>query len=158
VAFQQRPGGEGDDLLITGSSDTTLKTWQWRSGICLDTHRHHHNWVFSVASSPNGETFASGSHDRTVCIWDADTGDCRHCCTGHSHLVSSVAYSPNGSILASGSQDQSVRLWDTQTGACVGILQAPRLYEGMNLSGTTGLTAAQLDTLKALGAITENQG
>jgi WD40 repeat protein/DNA-binding Xre family transcriptional regulator len=141
-----------DEILITGSSDTTLKAWRWRPGKCLRTHAKHRNWVFSVAVSPDGSRFVSGSHDRTLCIWDAKTGDCLHNCTGHEHLVSSVAYSPDGRLIASGSQDQSVRLWDSQTGECVGILRAPRLYEGMNLAQVTGLTAAQLQTLKALGA------
>lgn len=33
------------------------------------------------------------------------------------------------------------------------MLQAPRPYEGMNINGITGLTAAQIASLKALGAV-----
>jgi WD40 repeat protein len=149
VAFQPAPNG---DRLITASSDNTLKSWRWPTGDCLHTHTGHSNWVFAVAVSPDGSTFASGSHDRTVCIWDAHTGDCRHRCTGHGHLVSAIAYSPDGRIIASGSQDQSVRLWDSQSGECIGILRAPRLYEGMTLTAATGLTEAQRQTLGTLGA------
>jgi hypothetical protein len=34
-------------------------------------------------------------------------------------------------------------------------LRADRPYEGMNITGTTGLTAAQKQALKALGAIAD---
>lgn len=155
VAFQPLSQSQPEDteVLVSGSSDTTLKSWHWRTGDCLETYIGHTNWIFSVACAPDGRTFASGAHDRTVRIWDAATGRCRYCCTGHEHLVSSVAYSPDGQLIASGSQDQSVRLWDSQNGKCIGILRAPRLYEGMILTTATGLTAAQYKTLAALGAI-----
>jgi WD40 repeat protein len=90
-----------------------------------------------------------------VRLWDAKIGECLHVCTGHEHLVSSIAFHPYGRIVASGSQDQTVRLWDVQTGQCDRILLAARLYEGMNIIGAKGLTAAQKATLKNLGALTE---
>ncbi|MEM9004625.1 MAG: WD40 repeat domain-containing protein [Cyanobacteria bacterium P01_F01_bin.86] len=155
VAFQPLAADSSDEteVLLSGSSDTTLKSWCWQTGDCLETYAQHTNWVFSVAYAPDGRTFASGSHDRTLRLWDAETGHCHHCCIGHEHLISSVAYSPDGKLVASGSQDQSVRLWDSQSGECVGILRAPRLYEGMDLTDATGLTEAQRQTLEALGAI-----
>lgn len=144
---------ESEEILLTSSSDRTLKTWRWPTGDCLRTHYQHSNWVFSAAYSPDGDRFASGSHDHTVGIWDTNTGDFLYSCKGHDHLVSSVAYSPDGQIIASGSQDQSVRLWNSYTGDEIGILQTPRLYEGLNLVGATGLTKAQQQTLIALGAV-----
>ena len=39
------------------------------------------------------------------------------------------------------------------TGECLRTLQPPRLYEEMDITGITGLTVAQKDTLKVLGAI-----
>jgi hypothetical protein len=44
-------------------------------------------------------------------------------------------------------------LWDVETGECLRTLRAERLYEGMNITGVTGLTEAQKATLKALGAV-----
>ncbi|MDB9529818.1 NB-ARC domain-containing protein [Oscillatoria sp. CS-180] len=151
VDFQATSAVE-DDILVTSSSDGTLKIWQWQTGTCLQTYKQHTNWVFAVACAPDRSVFASGSHDRTVRIWDTKTGQCLHCCTGHEHVVSSVAYSSDGRLIASGSQDQSVRLWDSQTGECMGLLRAPRLYEGMILRDVIGLTEAQQQTLEALGA------
>ncbi len=82
----------------------------------------HTGYVFSVAWSPDGHTFASGSHDQTIRLWDAQTARALHILTGHSMSVSSVAWSPDGHTLASGSDDQTIRLWDAQTAHALHIL------------------------------------
>jgi WD40 repeat protein len=56
-------------------------------------------------------------------------------------------------MLASGSEDETIKLWNIETGICIKTLKAKRLYEGMNITGVTGV---QKTTLKALGAV-ENQ-
>jgi WD40 repeat protein len=65
----------------------------------------------------------------------------------------SVVFSSDGKILASSSQDETIKLWDVQTSECLKTLRPPRPYEGMNITGVTGLTEAQKATLKVLGAI-----
>ncbi len=71
-------------------------------------------------------------------------------------MVWSVAFSPDGCTLASGSQDETIKLWDVQTGECLKTLRPDRPYERMNITGVTGLTEAQKATLRALGAV-ENE-
>ena len=79
---------------------------------------------------------------------------------GHTGSVSSIAFQPNRHgvtldhqiILASASYDETLRLWNVHTGECLKILRPERLYEGMNITGVTGLTEAQKATLRALGA------
>ena len=56
-------------------------------------------------------------------------------------------------FVLSGSDDRTIKLWDVKTGRCMKTLTVDRLYEGMNIQGATGLTVAQKNTLKALGAI-----
>lgn len=46
-----------------------------------------------------------------------------------------------------------MKLWDVETGECLRTFWAQRPYEGMDITGATGLTDAQKATLKALGAI-----
>lgn len=72
---------------------------------------------------------------------------------GHTSWVYSVTWSPDGRILISSSQDETIKIWDINTGECLKTLRADRLYEGMNITGTRGLTDAQKVTLKALGAV-----
>jgi len=147
VAFS--PSGE---MLASGSSDNTVKLWDIRNGECLYTLQGHRNWVHSVAFSPSGEVLASGSSDNTVKLWDIRNGECLNTFQGHTHQVLSVAFCRDGETLASSSSDETIKLWDVLTGECLKTL-TDRPYEGMNITGVTGLTEAEKATLKALGAI-----
>ena len=143
--------------VASGSADQTVKLWDVNTGNCIKTLTGHTNWVWSVAFSPDGKTLVSSSYDRTVRLWDVSTGGCIRTLTGHTSEIYSVSFSPDGQIVASGSDDQTARLWDASTGECIKILRAPKLYEGMNITGVTGLTQAQKATLITLGAIAHGE-
>ena len=96
---------------------------------------------------------ASGSGDRTIRLWDVRTGQTLQILKGHASGVSSVCFSPDSWTLASGGEDGTIKLWDVQTGECLATLRPDRPYERMNITGVTGLTEAQIATLKALGAV-----
>ena len=55
-------------------------------------------------------------------------------------------------MLGSGSDDSTVRLWDTTTGKCIRVLRRERPYEGTNITGVQGLSEAQKEALRLLGA------
>ncbi|XWK88901.1 MAG: hypothetical protein U7127_02215 [Phormidium sp.] len=71
---------------------------------------------------------------------------------GHTNQIRTLAFSIGGNAIASGSADGTIKIWDVQTGECLRTLQAKRPYEGMNITGITGLNEAEKATLKALGA------
>jgi WD40 repeat protein len=151
------PGG---DLLASGSIEREIKLWDVATGKCLQTLLGHTHFVWSVAFSPDGRSLASGSFDRTIRLWDLNTGECLKVLQGHENGVFSVAFVPqqgtnipDHQLLASSSADATIRLWDIETGECIKILRSPRPYEGMNITGVTGITAAQKSTLRVLGAI-----
>jgi hypothetical protein len=54
--------------------------------------------------------------------------------------------------VASGGDDGIVRLWDTSSGTLQRTLRAERRYEGLDITGLTGVTEAQRQALLALGA------
>ena len=142
--------------VATGSEDTTVKIWDVETGTCLHTLEGHTALVRSIAFSPNGAILASGSADQTIKLWNVESGKCLQTLDGHTGLVFAVAFSmddQNRPILASGSHDETIRLWDSETGQCLKVLRSDRLYEGMNITGVTGLTDAQRSTLYSLGAV-----
>ncbi|NQE36062.1 eIF2A-related protein [Microcoleus asticus] len=143
--------------LVSGSADQTVKLWDVNTGNCIKTLTGHTNWVWSVAFSPDGKTLVSSSYDQTVRLWDVSTGGCIRTLTAHTREIYSVSFSPDGQTVASGCADETARLWDVNTGECLKILKPPRLYEGMNITGVTGLTEAQKATLIALGAIAHGE-
>ncbi len=145
------------DLLANGSEDSSIRIWQIHTGECLYVLSGHTACVTGTAFSPDGGYLASSSKDATVRIWDVATGECIKILAGHTDLVNYVVYHPDPQrrLLASCSHDETIRLWDTQTWECLKVLRPQRAYEDMNITGATGLSLAQLATLKTLGAITK---
>ncbi|MBW4606944.1 MAG: hypothetical protein KME22_06880 [Hassallia sp. WJT32-NPBG1] len=152
IAFS--PDGQ---ILASSGDDQIVKLWDVHTGQCLKNLQGHQSRVWSVAFSPDGHILASSGDDQTVKLWDIHTGQCLKTLRGHTSWVRSLTFSPDNYILASGSEDETIKLWDIKTGECLKTLRIQRLYEGMNITGVTGLTTAQLLTLKALGAIEEGE-
>jgi WD40 repeat protein len=142
-------------LLASGGNDCTVRLWNIQNGECCRIFNGHTGAVSKVAFNLNGSSLASASKDYTVRIWDLSTGECIKILEGHTDLVNYVVYHPDPQrhLLASCSHDETIRLWDTDTWECIKVLRPQRVYEEMNITGVTGLTAAQRITLKGLGAI-----
>lgn len=150
-------------LIASGSYDQTIKIWHVETGTCLNTVPGHRDRILSIAFHPYLPILASSSQDSTVKLWQipqlsqqvnpSSQPTCLQTLTGHSKGVSTVAFSQDGRRLATGGEDENMMIWDVDTHTCQQTLRADRPYEGMNLTGATGLTPAQRATLKALGAI-----
>ncbi|MBW4466599.1 MAG: pentapeptide repeat-containing protein [Pegethrix bostrychoides GSE-TBD4-15B] len=138
--------------LASASSDQTIRLWAVKSGLCQQVLRGHNNNVWAVAFSADGKLLASSSLDQTVRLWNL-TGDCLGVLPVQNQSVrSSVAFDPTGGLLATGSHS-SILVWDIATGQQLTRLIPRRPYQDSNIVNTIGITAAQKETLKALGMV-----
>ncbi len=171
-----------DRVLASGGSDGTVILWDLATGDRVWTFQAHPSLVLAVAFSPDGAVLASSGGDGVVKLWNiaerpepqssaenrpatrAPVGAAPPLChtlQGHHNWIRFLAYSTDGKLLASCSQDGTIKLWDcSEPGlathkppACRQTLRVQRPYEGAQITGVTGLTAAQKNTLKLLGAI-----
>ena len=81
-----------------------------------------------------------------------ETGECLRTFVGHERRVRSVDVSSDGETIVSGSMDTTLKVWCLDQDQCLRTLQPSRPYEGMRIRGVTGVTDAQVESLKALGA------
>ncbi|OUL20632.1 hypothetical protein BV372_32705 [Nostoc sp. T09] len=110
--------------LAAGSFDQTVRIWDLETRQCYQTLIGNHNWVWSVAFSPDNRTFATGSSfEGMTRLWDIETGECLHVLPGHQDLLWAIAFSPDGRILASCSSDGIIQLWDVASGDRLATLE-----------------------------------
>ena len=120
--------GKGDNLLITGSYDQTLKIWDLKRRTCKCTLTGHKNIVNCILTHSSGYLL-TGSEDSTVKIWDiniitkGDIGNKTYSPIAHIHHgegveVRDLVELEDGSILSIcvGSKTLGVRMWVLEGG------------------------------------------
>lgn len=100
-----------DNILATGSYDTTVKIWNIETGECIRTLRGHTSAVRTLQFDDS--KLISGSFDKTIKIWNWQTGECLSTLQCHTEGVLSVHF--DGCTLASGSVDRSVKVFSFDT-------------------------------------------
>ncbi len=140
-------------LVAVGGDDSVLRLWHVHTQQMEREFDEGDGYIRAIAFSPDGRLLASGGTNNTISLWEIATGRCSQKLHGHTNWVRSIVFSPDGQTLASASQDWTICLWDVEAGKCRQVLRTPRIYEGMVIMGTTGLSPAQQQMLKRLGAI-----
>ncbi len=140
-------GREGGELFV----------WDAQRGEHLRTMVGHPEIVYALAWGANDERLISGGDDGALRWWDVQNGKCLWVREAHQGMVQSLRRSPDGRQLASGGADGAIMLWDLQSGEHLQTLRRDRPYERLNITGIRGLTEAQKETLRALGAFEETR-
>ena len=75
------------DIIITGSQDTTAKTWSFETGECLKTFRGHTGAILCLTTDSMGKVLFSGSGDNTIRAWDIYRGTELHVYDQHQAAI-----------------------------------------------------------------------
>ena len=146
-------------LLASAGWDRSVRLWDLATGQVRFELPGHTDLAQGVAFSPDGALLASCGYDRTIRLWNVASGQALDVLHGHRGWVFEVAFSPVRSVhtgnylLASGSADHTIKLWDASEGQCLQTWLIPGPYEGMTITGATGLSETQHSVLQSLGAI-----
>ncbi|KAF5659084.1 f-box wd-repeat [Fusarium heterosporum] len=102
-----------DEILVTGSSDSTCIVYDVRAGYRpIRRLRHHTAAVLDLAF--DDKHIVTCSKDFSICVWDRQTGDLIKQLRGHSGPVNAVQM--RGNTIVSCSGDFRVKLWNIDTG------------------------------------------
>ena len=110
-------------LLLSSSSDGTIRLWSLETWACLVVFKGHDGPVWNVRWGPFGHYFATCGRDKTVRVWAQDHISFLRLMVGHDTNVNQIAWHPNGAYVFSASDqaDKTVRMWSFSTGDCVRV-------------------------------------
>ena len=80
---------------MSGSCDTTLMMWNYKTGEYLHSLKGHIDEVNSVIYIPKTKFIASGGKDKTIIIWNYETRERVKTLEGHIDSIKSITYIPN---------------------------------------------------------------
>ena len=151
-----------DGMLLAGAGpDHTIYLWRVADATLLATIAMPvYSTVYALAFNPKptGDRLEliSGSGNGAITCWaiEPPTGaaELRYLRQEHQRSVRALLFTPDGATIISGSADETIKFWAVESGVCVATLALAQPYQGMNITGATGLTPAQRAALKALGA------
>jgi WD40 repeat protein len=136
-----------------GRESGELFVWDPQRGERVGSFAGHAETVSALAWGPSMELLISGGGGGRLRWWDVQSGACIRVVGAHQGTVQSLRRSPDGTMLASCGDDGAIMLWDLHSGDHLQTLRRDRPYERMDITGVTGLTTAQVASLKALGAV-----
>jgi division protein 1 len=145
-----------DDLLVSGSSDRTIKQWDLNTGACTFTidvnwtiqgtasHTHLYDGAFIGALQFYQFALASGTADGILRMWDLRTGQPHRALTGHTGAITCLGFDQMN--LVSGSTDGTIRIWDIRSG---------EVYDSIHVG--TPIHAIEFDQLRVFGAMDSDE-
>ena len=150
IAFREEP--ENNEILASCDAKGEIRIWNIETSQSRKLEGHTSR-LRSIAFSPDYQKLVSGGDDGTVKIWNIKSGECLKTFSVPETWIWSVSFSYDGQMIAHSNDNGTAQIWDVNTEQCIATLRPERPYEGMNITGIDGLTTAQIEMLKQLGAV-----
>ena len=142
--------------IVSASDDNTIKVWDIQTKSCLSTIEDSAKETRSITVIPatdcREELIATAGDSCSIKISSPD-GSKSTVLKGHVGSIWSLDYSRELNCLYSCSEDETIKLWDLETCKCLETISVPKLYQEMNLTEATGLSASARESLAKLGAV-----
>jgi WD40 repeat protein len=121
------------DIIVSGSSDQTIKIWNYADGSCAKTLHGHTSCVLCLEMMPVGETLLSGSRDFTIKLWCLLKGVCLKTLSESSNLnwVHFLLVISSEKILSS--TNDEIKIWNVKSEKCLDTLDIKNDYGISNL-------------------------
>ncbi len=78
------------DIIVTGSLDSSAKTWSVETGECIHTFKGHKGPITCMATDQKGKLLLTGSLDHSIRSWNIMTGQLLKIFNGHQTTVLSL--------------------------------------------------------------------
>lgn len=112
----------------------------------------HRDRVISAHFHPQRSLLVTGGIDGSIRLWNVETGKEVSVLGTHPQFVTDVAFSPHGDVVVSVGKEGLTCFWDVETGECLKTIEPLGPYDGLNITGATGISDSQREALMALGA------
>jgi WD40 repeat protein/tRNA A-37 threonylcarbamoyl transferase component Bud32 len=128
-------------LLASGGDGMLVKLWRISDGSIV--HSLEHQYVGSVAFSPDGQSLASAS-ETVVNLWRVSDGTLAFTLTAHTDKIGSIALSPDGTVIAS-AEVRRIQLWRVSDGTSLRMWEAEGVVSSLAFSPDGQTLAAGLE-------------
>ncbi|XP_038633018.1 CMT1A duplicated region transcript 1 protein isoform X2 [Scyliorhinus canicula] len=108
---------EEKGFLLSGSYDLSIRRWDLKTGLCLNTYRGHMGIITCL--DQHKDMFASAGMDFQAKVWDIEKGKCL-CSFRHEKAVQSVALTEM--YMVSGCDKGLVHVWSIKPPSLVKVL------------------------------------
>ncbi len=106
-------------VVLSGSTDRTVKAWDIERGRLVFTIGRHDCPVYALAVTSDGSTVVSGAYDGKLTLWDMRSRQMVRSFLAHSGVVKSLIPVPGKFQILSGSVDDTIKVWNLESGELV---------------------------------------
>ena len=110
-----------NDLVVSGSQDKALASWNWRDGKQAKRAEGAHGDIVREISAVEEVGFLTCSNDETIKLWSSDLEEIQTF-SGHTAFVFTCKSRGLGSYF-SGGEDKTIKVWNSET--AVQTIQCP---------------------------------